>query len=124
MLASYILSRTLVPTLARMLMPGEKHHSRTYFSPSEQDEGRRTKVRPTKSIFTHFNETRERGFEKFQDSYGRMLEGFLIHRPFALAMTGAVAVVSILLINIVGTDFFPATDTGLMKLHFRAPAGT
>ena len=71
-----------------------------------------------------FNDYRERGFDKFQNGYGRILELFLRHRPFTLIVSGAVAVISILLVNIVGTDFFPATDTGLMKMHFRAPVGT
>lgn len=109
MLASYLLSRTLVPTLSRMLMPGEHHHGDVY---------------KKETFFTRFNDARERGFERFQNGYGRILGLFLAHRPFALVIAGIVAVVSILLMNIVGTDFFPATDTGLMKLHFRAPVGT
>ncbi|MEI8134007.1 MAG: efflux RND transporter permease subunit [bacterium] len=109
MIASYILSRTLVPTLSRMLMSGE-HLDHT--------------TNKKNNFFTRFNARRERGFDKLQDVYGKLLESFLRHRPFALIISGGVLVVSILLLNIVGTDFFPRTDTGLMKLHFRAPVGS
>src|SRR5580704_12449649 len=67
MMASYILSRTLVPTLSRMLMPGEHHHGEAY---------------KKETVFTRFNEKRERGFDRFQEGYGRILELFLRHRPF------------------------------------------
>jgi multidrug efflux pump subunit AcrB len=121
MIASYVLSRTLVPTLARMLMPGEKlEHGAEYL----QAENEKHIPAENKNIFAKFNDFRERGFEKFQNAYGKMLESFLQHRPFALIISGSVVVISIMLVNIVGTDFFPATDSGLMKLHFRAPTGT
>lgn len=109
MIASYILSRTLVPTLSRMLMPSEHHHGEAY---------------KKQTIFTRFNDMRERGFENLQNAYGRLLESFLRHRKFTLVIAGAVVVVSLMLVNVVGTDFFPTTDSGLMKLHFRAPVGT
>ncbi len=109
MLASYVLSRTLVPTLSRMLMPGEHHHGDAY---------------KKQNIFTRFNEGRERFFDKFQNFYGGILELFLRHRVFTLVAAVIIAVISVLLVNVVGTDFFPTTDTGLMKIHFRAPVGT
>lgn len=109
MLASYVLSRTLVPTLSRMLMPGEHHHGEAY---------------KKETIFTRFNDSRERFFDRFQNAYGGVLELFLRHRVFTLVIAGIIGVISVMLVGIVGTDFFPATDTGLMKIHFRAPVGT
>ncbi|MBS1902518.1 MAG: efflux RND transporter permease subunit [Bacteroidetes bacterium] len=109
MIASYLLSRTLVPTLARMLMKSEHHHGETY---------------KHKNVWSRINDARERGFDRFQEAYGRILELFLHHRTFALGVSAVVAIVSIMLVNVVGTDFFPTTDSGLMKMHFRAPVGT
>jgi multidrug efflux pump subunit AcrB len=108
MLASYVLSRTLVPTLSRILFEG--HHERA-------QEASRT-------IFGRLNQARERAFERFQNSYGRVLELVLHHRVFALCIFGLLFAVTAVLPSIVGTDFFPSVDVGLMKLHFRAPVGT
>ncbi len=112
MLASYLLSRTLVPTLARMLMVSEHH------GPITAKDGPWTR-------FAHsFNERRDRAFERFQEEYGRVLSVFLAHRVFALSVAGGLVVTSFSLIFFVGTDFFPTVDAGLMKLHYRAPSGT
>src|SRR6184192_2183203 len=98
-LASYVLSRTLVPLLARLLMPGEEHAAAT-----------RSTLR----------RKRDEIWDRFQTAYGRALETVLAHRRFTLVLSlGGVG-----LLTVVGTDFFPAVDAGLMKLHFRAPAGT
>jgi len=109
MLASYLLSRTLVPTLARLLMASEHHgepHSRF---------GR---------LASDLNERRDRAFARFQEGYAGLLRLVLSHRPFTLAVAGVVGLASLALPAVIGTDFFPAVDAGLMKLHFRAPAGT
>jgi CzcA family heavy metal efflux pump len=113
MLASYVLSRTLVPTLSRMLMEKEHiHHDQ--LAPGH-----------TKMKFSQrFNAWRDRNFDRFRESYGRILNGLLINKKFTLWIAVLVFVISAGLLPIVGTDFFPSTDTGLMKLHFRAPSGT
>jgi multidrug efflux pump subunit AcrB len=105
MLASYLLSRTLVPTLARLLMAGEH-------------EG------PGVGAVARFNAWRDRAFESFQEAYGRGLSVCLENRAFCLWIAAIVAAGSLFLVRVVGTDFFPSVDTGLMKLHFRAPVGT
>jgi len=114
MLASYLLSRTLVPVLARMLLAGE-HEKKD--KPPEHP-GR------VRSWLKQANERREEGLERFRDAYGRLLAGVLEHRPFALFVALLVGVVSAGLIFVVGTDFFPDVDAGMMKLHLRAPSGT
>jgi len=107
MLASYVLSRTLVPVLARLLMERE---------PVElgQGEGR----------WARFNQWRDRGFERFRAVYAGALAVALAHRKWVLGTAAAVTAVSAVLPFVVGMDFFPSVDAGLMRLHFRAPIGT
>ncbi|HZS37237.1 MAG TPA: efflux RND transporter permease subunit, partial [Polyangia bacterium] len=111
MLASYLLSRTLVPTLARMLMASERH---------DGGKGGGAWAR----FAWRFNSARDRGFERFQNAYGRVLAVLLEHRRFTVGVAAVIAAASIALGAFVGTDFFPTVDAGLMKLHFRAPSGT
>lgn len=110
MLASYLLSRTLVPSLARLLMHGE-HHDR----PPAGAWGRAA---------ARLNAWRDRRFDAFRDRYAALLEVVLAHRGFTLAVAGLITVASLGLVAVVGTDFFPSVDAGLMKLHFRTPPGT
>ena len=102
MLASYVLSRTLVPTLARMMPDGDEE-----------------------SGFWHrYNSWRDRRFAQFQNAYARALTVLIQHRWFTLATFTLVLVTSLALFPVIGQDFFPSTDAGIMKLHFRAPSGT
>jgi len=103
MLASYVLSRTLVPLLSRMLLPGEKHGHQSTFQ-----------------FIDKFNH----GFELFREKYTYLLDACLKNRSFILWVCAAFLLVSSLIPFIVGRDFFPNTDSGLMKLHYRAAAGT
>ncbi|WP_306591159.1 efflux RND transporter permease subunit [Geothrix sp. 21YS21S-4] len=103
MLASYVLSRTLVPTMARMLM-GHDHPE-------------------PESFVGRFNAWREHWLGRLQDAYGRALDQVLHHRVFVLMVSIAFVVVSSGLLFVIGKDFFPAVDVGLMKLHVRAPTG-
>ncbi|HRI50939.1 MAG TPA: efflux RND transporter permease subunit [Pseudomonadota bacterium] len=112
MLASYLLSRTLVPVLARLLMAGE------------HDPGHGPPRSAWARLAHRFNTRRDAAFERFVQAYGRLLELLLAHPGFTVAVAAAVAGVSLLLALVVGTDFFPSVDAGLMKLHFRAPPGT
>src|SRR5215813_1438614 len=108
MLASYVLSRTLVPTMMRLL-EGRAHRA------PEEGHG----------LLARFNRWRDRGFGRFQDGYGRMLSVALHHRPWMLMTFGVVVLISAALpVFVVGLDFFPDVDVGLMRLHFRAPVGT
>ncbi len=116
MLASYVLSRTLVPVLAHKLL-AEKDTSPS----SEDPKGRFASV---KGLFHYLNRRRDAAFERFRGAYALILETVLHHRLFTLAISGIIGVISIGLFLVVGTDFFPTVDVGLMKLHFRAPAGT
>jgi multidrug efflux pump subunit AcrB len=110
MLASYVLSRTLVPTLSRMLFEGHRESDHAKEAP--------------RGIGGRLNHMRVRAFEWMQSGYGNMLDLVLQHRAFALCIFGLLFVVTAILPFIVGTDFFPSVDVGLMKLHVRAPVGT
>ena len=63
----------------------------------------------------------DRGFNRFRDAYGRMLEGALHRRVFVLVCAAVLLVVSGGLATVIGLDFFPSADVGLIKLHYRAP---
>jgi multidrug efflux pump subunit AcrB len=103
MLASYVLSFSVVPSFARLLLASEaEHHG------------------PPRGFFGAF----DRAFGRFRDGYGRLLEGTLNHRVFVLVCAGLLLVVSGGLSTVIGLDFFPSADVGLIKLHFRAPPGT
>ena len=100
MLASYALSFTIVPTMARMLLTDHGH------------------VEP-KGIFALF----EQGFEKIRARYERALVVCLVHRRFVLACFGVVLASSLVMAGFLGRDFFPTADVGIIKLHYRGPAG-
>jgi multidrug efflux pump subunit AcrB len=118
MLASYLLSRTLVPTLARKLMAGE-HHSEARDDPDVGSSTGRVKTALRKA-----NQFRDEVFDRFREAYGGILETFLLNPAFGITSAVILFVISMGLIFAVGTDFFPSVDPGLMKLHFRAPIGT
>ncbi len=109
MLASYLLSRTIVPTMAKYLLRGEK------------GEGKGAAVgNPLIRLQKRFEEA----FEKFRGSYRRMLEVCLHHRRVFLILFFASCLGSLaILIPWLGRDFFPSVDSGSFKLHLRAPTG-
>jgi multidrug efflux pump subunit AcrB len=113
MLASYLLSRTLVPVLARMLMGSEHHGTEPPVNGSA-----------FKMLSFRFNSERDRRFDNFKERYGRLLHIFLRNRGTVLLITVVIMAISVCLLRVIGSDFFPVTDTGMMKIHFRAPVGT
>jgi multidrug efflux pump subunit AcrB len=119
MIASYLLSRTLVPTLSRLLMGSERHGE-----PGQASGMAAPRATRWARLAARMNDARDRGFGHFQAFYSSVLELVLKHRHFAMLAGGAFMATSLLLAPIVGLDFFPSVDTGLMKLHFRAPVGT
>lgn len=118
MLASYLLSRTLVPTLARMLMPGERHIEGGVDAGDFAAHGLLTRA------LIRANRARDRGFERFRNAYVTALRIVVRHWVYTLLIVLALGVITIRMVADVGTDFFPSVDAGLMKLHFRAPPGT
>src|SRR5215210_5780781 len=112
MLASYALSRTLVPTMLMYLMPAEERARR-----ADAEGGRR-------SIFGRISHGFEAGFRRFTDAYQGALDRVLEHRWVTVMAFLAFALVSLVLYPFIGTDFFPTVDAGQFRLHVRAPAGT
>jgi len=109
MLASYVLSRTIVPTMAKYLLRGEK---------AEGQDGSATN--PLVRLQQRFEES----FERFRGSYRRLLEFCLHHRRIFLIAFFASCLGSLaILIPWLGQDFFPSVDSGTFKLHLRAPTG-
>jgi CzcA family heavy metal efflux pump len=105
MLASYILSRTLVPTLAMYLLRVKKHLS------------------GSRNPLTLFQRAFEGGFERLRAAYQRTLEQLVAHRRIFIPLFLAPCLCAFLLIPWLGQDFFPSTDSGQFILHVRAPSG-
>src|SRR6201982_1910426 len=109
MLASYLLSRTIVPTMAKYLLRGDK-----------TEEERAASRNPLVRLQRRFEE----GFEKFRHSYRGLLEVCLHPRRAFLIVFFACSLASLaILIPWLGRDFFPNVDSGTFKLHMRAPTG-
>src|SRR5437899_847905 len=111
MLASYLLSRTIVPTLVRYLLAGEAH-------------GPAVAAATTPGFFVRVHDAFQRQFERLRVAYVRALEIALGRRARVLGTFGVVLLSGAALLPFVGRDFFPSVDTGQFRLHVRAPAGT
>jgi multidrug efflux pump subunit AcrB len=109
MLASYVLSRTLVPTLAKYLLkahaPGHAHEG-----------GARNPLGRLQTAF-------EARFDRLRDDYRGLLERVIVRRKAFIPLFLAGAVASLALAPWLGQDFFPAVDSGQIKLHLRAHSG-
>jgi multidrug efflux pump subunit AcrB len=66
----------------------------------------------------------EHGFERLRETYAHALSRFIAHRGLALIGVAVMIGGSLPLMWVVGQDFFPSVDSGLMRLHVRAPTGT
>jgi multidrug efflux pump subunit AcrB len=117
MMASYFLSRTLVPLLSRMMLVKEPVHD--LVAPAGGVEGA-AHDHARHPLFVKF----ESIFESIQNRYVKVLELCLENRQFILWVSLGFLAITLFIPFFAGTDFFPATDTGLMKLHYRAAAGT
>jgi multidrug efflux pump subunit AcrB len=120
-LASYVLSRTLVPTMARYLLAADVHRMATAH-PGDGNGASATPARrgPIERVSARF----EAGFERFRGGYRGLLAWSLGHRRLVLGAAAGVVALALALIPFVGEDFFPTTDAGAFQLHVRAPVGT
>jgi multidrug efflux pump subunit AcrB len=118
MLASYLLSRTLVPTLVYYMLRSEiaRYQSGEHDAPTEST--------ARQGFFTRFHLAFNRGFAHFRDTYSGFLDWSLDHRRLALIGFFGFSILSLGLLPFVGRDFFPDVDAGLIRLHVRAPSGT
>ena len=115
MLASYVLSRTLVPTLVMWFYRHVEYHGHAADPASVQ-----SWARPFVQLGNRF----EQGFDRFRERYRDLLGWILAHRlAFGVGFL-AFCVASFLLVPFLGQDFFPAVDAGVLRLHVRASTGT
>jgi len=111
MMASYLLSRTLVPTMAKYLLRG--HEAETLAANQSRN--------PLVAMQIKFEEA----FERFREGYHSLLQRCLHHkRAFLFVFLGVCLASLAFLIPWLGQDFFPAVDAGQFKLHLRARTGT
>jgi multidrug efflux pump subunit AcrB len=105
MLASYILSRTLVPTLAMYML--------------RLNEGRESR----RNILSRFQRAFERGFERIRNGYHDLLTRLVARRKIFIPAFLLLCLCSFLLVPWLGQDFFPRLDSGQFILHIRAKTG-
>jgi CzcA family heavy metal efflux pump len=107
MLASYLLSRTLVPTMAMYLMTHHEHDT----------------DKPKTSKLGYFQEGFEHRFENLRDSYRNLMESVMHHRAAFVGIFLGFCLASGVLVLFLGRDFFPNVDAGQFRLHVRGRAG-
>ncbi|HUE01723.1 MAG TPA: efflux RND transporter permease subunit [Bryobacteraceae bacterium] len=103
MLASYLLSRTLVPTMVMFLL--RKHRAGGH------------------GVFARFHQRFEDGFARLRGSYANALSRVMQHGGWFVAGFLAVCLGSLCFVPVLGQDLFPQVDAGLMRLHVRARTG-
>jgi CzcA family heavy metal efflux pump len=106
MLASYMLSRTLVPTLAMFLLRANEHGAAT-----------------VRGLFARFQQSFERVFERVRERYRSLLQGLVLRRHVFIPSFLGLCLTTFILLPFLGEDFFPQTDSGQFILHVRAPSG-
>jgi multidrug efflux pump subunit AcrB len=104
MLASYILSFTVVPALARYLLKDHDDYA-------------------PKNLAGRMSAAFDRGFERVKNGYGNVLALSLLKRKFVLGCFVLLIAATGALVPVIGTDFFPTSDVGILKMHVRAPRG-
>ena len=112
MLASYFLSRTVVPTFVHYLLQGQPvmHDGDTHG--------------PRGDVFWRIHRRFNRHFERFRDAYVRALDWSLSRKRLVALVAGGVLLFTAPLVRFLGRDFFPLVDAGQFRLHVRAPDGT
>lgn len=149
MMASFILSRTLVPTMAKYLLAGHAHHQGALHAPHQPHEaavvdaaeeaafhesehhklqqlhGESAGPQAAPSSFLgRFQKGFERGFTRFREGYRGLLEQAVAHRGGFVVSFLIIAVASLGLFYFSGRDFFPEIKSGTLQMHMRAPLGT
>jgi CzcA family heavy metal efflux pump len=116
MIASFILSRTLVPTMAKYLL--HPH------APHVDEHGHHVSLPPSNNPLVRFQRGFEARFDSIRDGYHSLLAMAMEHRKvFVVGFLGFI-VLSFGLVPFLGRNFFPAVDAGQILMHVRAPIGT
>jgi multidrug efflux pump subunit AcrB len=112
MIWSFILSRTLVPTMAKYLLQPHTHHGENQAPP------------PSRNPLVRFQRGFEARFERIRGGYRDLLSMAMARRPlFVIGFLGLVGV-SFLLVPFLGRNFFPSVDAGSILMHVRTQVGT
>jgi multidrug efflux pump subunit AcrB len=111
MIASFILSRTLVPTMANFLLKPHVLHG--------EGEGKALSRNP----LVNFQRGFEARFERVRGGYHDLLDSALRHRKVVMISIFAFVIASFALVPFLGRNFFPAVDSGQILMHVRAPVG-
>src|SRR6202046_5229738 len=114
MIASYILTYTLVPTMAHFLLKNQHSHAISGDSTGPRRVG----------FFSRFQQGFEAYFERFRQGYLGLLQLALAHRFVFAGGFVCFALLSLGLAPFLGQDFFPSIDSGAIRIHLRAPTGT
>ncbi|WP_048863479.1 efflux RND transporter permease subunit, partial [Acidisphaera rubrifaciens] len=112
MIASFLLSRTLVPTMANYLLRHEHHDHGGHDAPRKRN------------IFARFQAGFERNFERLRRRYRQALHGALVRPWRFIAIFMTLVLASFVLAPFLGQNFFPTVDGGQIKLHVSAQTGT
>ena len=116
MLASFVLSRTLVPTLAKYMLKVTMSQPRDpHGQPGRNASG---------NVFVRFQRRFEQSFNRFRERYGLLLEHVLARRKVFVAFSLTIALASLSLFFFLGRDYFPEIRSGVIQMHMRAPLGT
>jgi multidrug efflux pump subunit AcrB len=111
MIASFLLSRTLLPTMAMYLLRPHITH------------GEAENVSQKRNIFVRFQRGFEMRFERFRNAYLEVLTLALIHRRGFMALFLGGILATFALVPTLGSNFFPAVDAGEIVMHFRVSGG-
>jgi multidrug efflux pump subunit AcrB len=117
MLASYLLSRTVVPVLAKYLLRSEVHIG------SLRGEAAAAPAR-RRNVFSYIQHGFEAGFEAVRVRYIRALDWSLSNRVVVFAIFGLLGMASLAVAPFIGRDFFPQVDAGQIRMHVNAAPGT
>jgi multidrug efflux pump subunit AcrB len=120
MLASYLLSRTLVPTMVKFLLAGEVEMYQDHESESGSGHVDPVNANWVWRVHYRFNA----GFERLRARYRAVLDWVLAHPAFAFTCFGIFVAISACTIPFIGQDFFPQVDAGSFRLHVRTAPGT
>jgi len=118
MLASFFLTYTLVPTMAKYMLVG---HNDLHLP---EHGGRPGAQQETRNVFVRFQQEFQGRFERLRDRYGALLEQVLDHRVSFVFISLALTVASLGLFYFNGREFFPEIKSGTLQMHMRAPLGS
>ena len=116
MIASYLLSRTLVPVMVNYLLQGEQHEVNPETGVAAPSEA--------KSRFERFHNRFDEAYVKVRTRYTAALTWFVDRPKVAFIIAGSIMLTPFILLPFIGRDFFPDVDAGQMRLHVRAQPGT